>query len=168
MSEPIAQGALGFRQANEADDLHLAMALRQTICFFLRFMRSVFGRTKDGVAIAGLCALSTAASADQIVLPKTPGQALDIGAFMFEFMVMIVVGKFLFFLAGVLFVLLHIALLLMLAWGLVKRRFWRAGIRFCLIGLVLMYIALGFIIHESRQQVAHRNDIQAQRAAWCT
>jgi len=131
-------------------------------------MRSVFRHTKGGVAAAWLFALSAAASADQIVLPKTPGQALDFGAFIFEFMVMIVVGKFLFFLAGVIFVVLHIALLLMLAWGLVKRRFWRAGIRFCLIGLVLMYVALGFIIHESRQQVAHRNDIEAERAAWCT
>lgn len=130
--------------------------------------RSVFRRAKDGVATAGLCARSTAASADQIVLPNTPGQALDIGAFMFEFMVMIVVGKFLFFLAGVSFVVLHIALLLMLAWGLVKSRCWRAGIRFCLIGLALMYVALGFIIHESRQQVAHRNDSEAQRVAWRT
>lgn len=134
----------------------------------IHIMRSVFRHANDGVAAAWLCALSTAASADQIVLPKTPGQALDIGAFMFEFMVMIVVGKFLFFLAGVFFVVLHIALLLMLVWGFVKRRFWRAGIRFCLIGLVLMYVALGFIIHESRQQVAHRNDIEAERAAWCT
>lgn len=131
-------------------------------------MRSVFRRTKHGAATAGLCALSTAASADQIVLPTTPGQALDLGAFMFEFMAMIVVGKLLFFLAGVIFVLLHIALLLMLAWGIVKRRFWRAGMMFCLIGLVLMYVAMGFIIHESRQQVAHRNDIEARRAVWCT
>ncbi len=115
-----------------------------------------------------LFALASAAWADAVVLPQTPAQALDLGAMVLEMLVIVAVGKFLFFLAVVVFFVLHIALLLMIFWGLIKRRFWHAGIRFCLIGLALMYVALGFIIHDSRQQSAQRIEIEAQIGAWGT
>ena len=77
--------------------------------------------------------------ADPVVLPGSASQAVDWGAWLLEFLAIVVIGKSLFLLAGLVFVLLHLALLSMLIWGVVRRRFWRAGLVSCAAVLLLCY-----------------------------
>lgn len=84
--------------------------------------------------------------ADPVVAPSSAAQAMDWGRWLLEILAIVVVGKFLFFLAGLVFLGLHVALLAMLAWGLVKRRVWRAGVVFCVASLLLGYGGLAFVL----------------------
>jgi hypothetical protein len=86
------------------------------------------------------------AHADAIVLPGSATQAMDWGAWLLEMLAIVFIGKLLFWLAGLLFVGLHVALLAMIAWGLIKGRFWRAGLLTCGGGLLLGYGALACIL----------------------
>lgn len=87
--------------------------------------------------------------ADAVVLPGSANQAMDWGAWLLELLAIVFIGKFLFLLAGLLFVGLHVAMLAMIAWGLIKRRFWRAGLLTCGGGLLIGYGALAFILLPS-------------------
>ncbi len=89
------------------------------------------------------------AHADAIVLPGSATQAMDWGAWLLEMLAIVFIGKLLFWLAGLLFVGLHVALLAMIAWGLIKGRFWRAGLLTCGGGLLLGYGALAWILAPS-------------------
>lgn len=93
-------------------------------------------------ALWGLLVTALNAGADPIVIPQSTKQAIDLGEFVFRVIVMAVVGKFLFFVATVVFVLLHLLLLGLLVAGVIRKRYWRWGIKFCLTGLVLFYGAL--------------------------
>ena len=90
------------------------------------------------------------AHADAIVLPGSASQAMDWGAWLLEMLAIVFIGKFLFGLAGLLFVGLHVLLVAMIAWGLIQRRFWRAGLLACGGGLLLGYGALAYILTPSQ------------------
>lgn len=77
--------------------------------------------------------------ADPVVLPGSASQAVDWGAWLLEILAIVLIGKFLFLLAGLVFVLLHLALLSMLIWGVARKRFWRAGLVSCSAVLLLCY-----------------------------
>lgn len=97
---------------------------------------------KHGVSRAGLAAMSCwpfVGRADPVVLPGSTSQAVDWGGWLLEILAIVVIGKFLFLLAGLVFVLLHLALLSMLIWGVVRNRFWQAGLVSCSAVQLLCY-----------------------------
>lgn len=100
---------------------------------------------------SALLATVLRAGADPFLLPKSAAQAHDQGRLLLEVIAIVVIGKILFALAVGIFVLLHIALTALIIIGVIRKRFWRFGIRFCLVGLALLYSALAFMIHSSHE-----------------
>lgn len=105
-----------------------------------------------GLALIALGAMAFHANADPLILPKSADQAVDFGGWLMEIVAIVVIGKLLIFIAAALFVVLHIALSAMIVVGLIKKRYWRAGIRLCLISLAVLYSALFYAIHQSHQR----------------
>ena len=119
---------------------------------------------------------ASASALPSVALSASAAQAVDSSEWLLDALLIVFLGKLLFWLAGLAFVALHVALLAMIAWGLSKKRFWRAGLLGCGGGLLLCYGALAFILRpalgpgaSSDWAVVERGlaiDLHPQAARW--
>ena len=89
-----------------------------------------------------MCLGCSSAWSDPFLLPQSTKEALDLVGMVSLIFATAFLAKLLFAVFVMLFVLMHLALIGVVIAGLVRKRFWRKGIQFCLIGLALMYVAL--------------------------
>ena len=102
--------------------------------------------------VSVLLAFAFQASADPLLQAKAGDDAIDIASSISRLFEIALAAQLIVAALTMLFVVLHVALPIILLIGFVRKRYWHFGIRSCIIGLLIMYALIFYLIYRDRSQ----------------